>query len=157
MDRMLGIYHNMTKINLRQLNLGTLNGNLSEKPTLDGHNGVTHLGPQPTLYIRMKKLPSDNWLIGWGPGFENVGMCIPNIKVPEYGIQQEPLKWRDLLRPEERAAKYPEIIKLINLISYVEGVIFVDSFKLRDYKKKAKETSRYSKVRSLEFKTLNLE
>jgi hypothetical protein len=117
MDRMLGVYHNMTKLNLRQLNLGTLNGNLSEKPTLDGHNGVTHLGPQPILYMRMKKLPSDNWPIGWGPGFENVGMCIPNIKVPEYGIQQEPLKWRDLLRPEERAAKYPEIIKRINLIS----------------------------------------
>ena len=35
--------------------------------------------------------------------------------------------------------------------------MFYDSFKLRDYKKKAKETGRYSKVKSLEFKTLNLE
>jgi hypothetical protein len=146
----------MTKLNLRQLNLGTLNGNLSEKPTLDGHNGVTHLGPQPILYIRMKKLPSDNWPIGWGPGGENIGMCIPNIKVPEYGIQQEPLKWRDLLRPEERAAKYSEIIKRINLLSYVFGVTFVD-WEFVKCKRKAKETGRYSKVRSHEFKTLNLE
>jgi hypothetical protein len=105
----------------------------------------------------MKKLPSDNWPIGWGPGGENVGMCIPNIKVPEYGIQQEPLKWRDLLRPEERAAKYPEIIKRINLLSCVDRVTFIDSFEWRQYKRKAKETGRYSKVRSLEFKTVNLE
>ncbi|KAE9371245.1 hypothetical protein N431DRAFT_467435 [Stipitochalara longipes BDJ] len=138
-------------MNVNEMNIGDLNAQPSEKPSLDGYNRTTYIGAQPTLYTRTIQTESDDYPKGWGPGIDRVGFCILDVKVPEYGIRREPLKWRELLDPENRAAYHLEIIKRVNLISYVAGLIFCDLGIWRRCKREAKETGRYGKTRSLEF------
>jgi len=121
--------------------------------SLDEHDPITYLGPEPVLYIRKVKTTSDDYPPGSGPGVDSdVGICIPGVKVPDYGIRLEPLKWRELLNHENRTAHYPEIIERVNLLSYVAGAIFCDAGEWSECKINAKKTSNYGKVRKLEFK-----
>lgn len=154
-DEMLGEYQ-ATKLPLFNMNFGAPDAEPSEKSALDGHSGVTHLGAEPVLYTHTAWYPGANFRPGWGPGFSPLGFTSRGNNVPEFGIRREALDWKKLLSIT-RQTRYTEIIKRVNLLSYLYGLILIDPIEWMRCIEDAKKNHRYSTIRNKEFPTPKLE
>jgi hypothetical protein len=166
MNEVLRKYAQVMVMDFNKLYLGRPDPESSENLPLDGYDGSTYLGGEPTLYVRTSWIRSDSYPAGLGPGYEHVGLLIPGVKVPDFGIRREALDWWDLTQKRTHAKPselvmikqvYPDIIKRVNLLSWVYGLIFIERKIWHECMKKAKKNHRYSTVRNKEFGELDLE